>query len=58
MTDADPPHVDVPERSEIERMDEVDADPRVHTATETDEETVLRDLYGDPDRYGIYRKEA
>lgn len=41
--------------SETEHMDEVDADPRVHRATEDDEEAVLRELYGEPDAYGVYR---
>jgi hypothetical protein len=40
---------------EIDRMDEVDADPHAHEATEGDEETVLKGLYGEPDQYGIYR---
>jgi hypothetical protein len=41
--------------SETEHMEQVDADPRVHRATEDDEETVLKDLYGEPDTYGVYR---
>ena len=41
--------------TEIEHMDEVDADPRVHQATEPDEEQVLAGLYGDPDQHGVYR---
>lgn len=38
-----------------EDMARVDADPRVHRATEPDEEQVLADLYGDPDQHGVYR---
>ncbi|WP_242890301.1 hypothetical protein [Actinomadura litoris] len=38
-----------------ERMDEVDARPEVHRATEPDEEAVLRELYGEPDQYGVYK---
>lgn len=38
-----------------ERMDEVDVNAGAHHATEADEEQVLRELYGDPDRYGIYK---
>jgi hypothetical protein len=41
--------------SESEHMDEVDVAPQAHTATEDDEETVLKDLYGEPDTYGVYR---
>ena len=41
--------------SEIDCMDKVDADDRVHRATESDEEQVLTDLYGDPDQQGVYR---
>ncbi|WUI02117.1 hypothetical protein OHR68_10005 [Spirillospora sp. NBC_00431] len=38
-----------------ERMDEVDVRPEVHSATEDDEGQVLRDLYGEPDQYGVYK---
>lgn len=41
--------------AEIDHMGEVDREPRVHEPTEPDEETVLRELYGDPDRYGVYK---
>lgn len=44
--------------SEIEHMDQVDQDPAVHQSTEADEETVLAGLYGDADRYGVYRGEG
>lgn len=41
--------------NEIERMGEVDQDPRAHAATEPDEEIVLKELYGPPDGDGVYR---
>lgn len=41
--------------SEIDHMTEVDQAPGVHEATESDEEQVLRGLYGDADQYGVYR---
>ncbi|GGQ28782.1 hypothetical protein BKA00_006336 [Actinomadura coerulea] len=41
--------------AEAERMDEVDVNPGVHRATETDEAQVLRELYGEPDAGGIFR---
>lgn len=41
--------------SEIENMGEVDTDPRVHIATEADEEEVLERLFGPPDRDGVFR---
>lgn len=41
--------------AEADRMDEVDVNPGVHRATETDEEQVLRRLYGEPDAAGIFR---
>lgn len=40
---------------EIEHMDEVDAHPDVHVATEPDEQEVLERLYGPPDPDGIFR---
>ncbi|MFB4320679.1 hypothetical protein [Actinomadura sp. 21ATH] len=58
MTEPDPPHVDVPERREIDRMDAVDVDDRAHRPTEDDEEAVLRGLYGEADSYGVYRREV
>lgn len=41
-----------------ERMDDVDAHPDAHRATEADEETVLRELYGEPDADGVYRSSS
>ncbi|GAA4364305.1 hypothetical protein AB0C69_11945 [Actinomadura sp. NPDC048032] len=41
--------------AEADRMDEVDVNPAVHRATETDEVQVLRALYGEPDADGIFR---
>ena len=38
-----------------ERMDKVDVNPDAHRATEPDEERVLRELYGEPDQYGVFR---
>ncbi|GAA4320927.1 hypothetical protein [Actinomadura luteofluorescens] len=43
--------------AEADHMNEVDVDPGVHRATETDEEQVLRGLYGEPDAAGIFRGE-
>ncbi|MBO2449929.1 hypothetical protein J4573_22695 [Actinomadura barringtoniae] len=43
---------------EIDLMDQVDANPDVHRATEPDEEQVLRELYGEPDADGVYRGEG
>lgn len=43
------------EPGEAALMTQVDADPRVHEATEGDEEAVLRDLYGEADADGIHR---
>ncbi|WP_395109770.1 hypothetical protein [Actinomadura sp. SCN-SB] len=40
---------------EREDMDAVDVHPDAHRATELDEETVLKELYGEPDTYGVYR---
>ncbi|MFF5261382.1 hypothetical protein ACFY4C_20760 [Actinomadura viridis] len=39
---------------EAELMDRVDQHPDSQQPTEADEEEVLRDLYGEPDRYGIH----
>lgn len=44
--------------SDEERMDEVDAHPDAHRATEPDEAEVLRELYGEPDADGVYRGEG
>lgn len=41
--------------NELELMEAMDRHPDVHRATEADEETVLREAYGDADAYGIYR---
>lgn len=41
-----------------ERMVDVDAHPDAHRATESDEERVLRELYGEPDADGVYRGEG
>lgn len=41
--------------SEAELMRMVDVDPDVHHATEADEEAVLRVLYGEPGKDGVYR---
>lgn len=41
-----------------EQMADVDAHPDAHRATESDEEKVLRELYGEPDADGVYRGEA
>ncbi|MGI5200639.1 hypothetical protein ACQEU6_03410 [Spirillospora sp. CA-108201] len=41
--------------AEADHMDEVDVNPGAHRATETDEEQVLRELYGGPDADGIFR---
>ncbi|TYB48479.1 hypothetical protein [Actinomadura chibensis] len=43
------------ETTEAAHMDEVDVNPAVHHATESDEERVLTELYGAPDADGIYR---
>lgn len=43
---------------EIEHMDEVDRDPKVHEATAEDEGQILRELYGEPDADGIFRGEG
>lgn len=43
--------------SSPEEMDQVDAHPDVHRATEPDEEQVLRELYGEPDEHGFFRGE-
>lgn len=43
--------------AEISHMDEVDAHPDVHRATEADEEQVLRRLYGEPDANGVHGAE-
>lgn len=39
---------------EIDFMDRVDKDDRVHEATVEDEERTLQGLYGDPDENGFY----
>lgn len=41
-----------------ERMDDVDAHPDAHRATEADEEAVLREMYGPPDSAGVYTGEG
>ncbi|SNR54787.1 hypothetical protein [Actinomadura mexicana] len=41
--------------AEADHMDEVDVNPGVHRATETDEEQILRELYGEPGADGIFR---
>ncbi|WP_281181854.1 hypothetical protein [Actinomadura macra] len=38
-------------------MDKVDVHPDVHRPTETDEEKILSDLYGEPDAEGTYQGE-
>ncbi|MFC6884348.1 MULTISPECIES: hypothetical protein [Actinomadura] len=43
---------------ELTYMRQVDVHPDVHRATETDEETLLRELYGEPDSDGVYRGEG
>ena len=42
----------------IELMKQVDVHPDVHRATETDEEEVLRELYGEPDEQGFHLGEG
>ncbi|MFB4297990.1 hypothetical protein [Actinomadura sp. NTSP31] len=44
--------------TEASHMDEVDVNPGVDRATEPDEEQVLRELYGEPDKDGIFRGEG
>ncbi|REE97303.1 hypothetical protein [Thermomonospora umbrina] len=52
------PEPNEPEKSdEAARMDEVDANPNVHRATEQDEMQVLTALYGEPDVDGVFRGE-
>ncbi|MGI5206675.1 hypothetical protein ACQEU6_34515 [Spirillospora sp. CA-108201] len=41
--------------AEATHMDEVDVNPAVHRATESDEEQILHELYGAPDADGIFR---
>ncbi|WP_242903056.1 hypothetical protein [Actinomadura terrae] len=43
---------------ELAHMGEVDVNPGVHQATETDEEEVLTRLYGEPDADGVFRAEG
>ncbi|MFI0484898.1 hypothetical protein [Actinomadura sp. 9N215] len=38
-----------------ERMVDVDVHPDAHRPTEGDEEQVLKELYGEPDQYGVYK---
>ncbi|MEU5880757.1 hypothetical protein [Spirillospora sp. NPDC047279] len=43
---------------EVDYMDQVDVHPDVHRATESDEDQILRDLYGEPDDDGIFRADG
>lgn len=43
---------------ELAHMGKVDVHPDVHRATESDEEEVLRRLYGEPDEQDFYRGEG
>jgi hypothetical protein len=45
-------------RNEPSETEYVDVDPDVHRATEADEEDVLRELYGEPDKQGFYTAEG
>lgn len=47
-----------PDDDELSRMGAVDVDPRVHKATEEDEEQILTSLYGQPDEHGVFRGES
>jgi hypothetical protein len=44
-----------PRSREAVLVEGVDVHPDAHRPTASDEEAVLRGLYGEPDQYGIYR---
>ncbi|MBA9003654.1 hypothetical protein [Thermomonospora cellulosilytica] len=46
------------QQGEVLCMDRVDAHPDAHRATEPDEESVLRELYGEPGEDGVYAGEG
>lgn len=40
--------------NEIDKMSEVDANPRVHEDSTLEEQALLKKLYGDPNEDGVY----